>query len=152
MKTLLHIFLPIVGIGSVLKLLLLALKKEEAIKILETILGMSLLIAMIPKTEFTLPKINRHNVTDEAYFLSIQEEQLEEILNIAETEMEPILKKEVEELTGVAPLKCSVDIEKEFFSIQEIHFCFSQNVFLSTYDIIRHFKEKYNAEVTVTME
>ena len=152
MKTLLFVFLPIAGIGAVLKLLLQALKKEEAVKILETVLGMTLLLSVIPHAEIALPKIEGSDATDEVYFLSIQEEQLEEILSIAEKELEPILKKEVGELTGVEPIKCNADIEKGSFSVREIHFYFSENAFLSTYDIIRYFKEKYNAEVTVTME
>lgn len=152
MKTLIFVFFPIAGIGAILKLLLIALKKDSAIKILETVLGFTLLLSVIPNTKTVIPKIESNSTADEAYFSKIQEEQLAEILHIAEKDLEPIFKQEAEELTGTAPTACRVLLEKENFSIQKIDFFFSKNSFLSAYEIIRHFKEKYCAEVTVTME
>lgn len=152
MKTLIFVFLPIAGIGAILKLLLIALKKDSAIKILETVLGFTLLLSVIPNTKTVIPKIENNSTADEAYFSKIQEEQLAEILHIAEKDLEPILKQEAEELTGTAPTACRVLLEKENFSIQEIDFFFSKNSFLSAYEIVLYFKEKYGAEVTVTME
>jgi hypothetical protein len=152
MNALLIVFLPIAGIGAVLKLLLHALKKEGAIKILETVLGITMLLSIIPNIELSIPKFESIDTLKREQFANIQKEKMNEILNMAEKELEPILKKEAEELTGTLPTACIVQLEGENFTIEKIHFSFSTNAFLSTYEIKTHFKEKYNTEVTVTME
>ena len=144
MKENITVCLIISILGTILKLLNNSVKNEKANSLVNTVISAIVLILIL--SGFSGIKVSN---TDFEAVQTISYEELEKqtrqtIIKDAESSISSLIKDEFELNFNAELVKCEIILDYNNLSISKLILYCCNNSFLSTYDVIKVFKTKYN--------
>ncbi len=139
--------------GGILKLILTATGRENAAKVLQTVLGLLILsLAVETLSGETLPSVTLFDTAEEGYYQQLQEETYAEVFAVSEQELGTALCEELRLKFGEEPRACTVHIDRETLSLAEIKIYYASSVVISTYAIKNYIHTAYGVSAEVILE